>query len=68
MAKCKGRGILFIEEALGLGFISGPIGLEWAWPKIPIRVALNLFSGIKCSCEICFYREQSGLEFRRTDD
>jgi hypothetical protein len=41
MAKCKGRGILFIEEALGLGFLSGPIGLEWAWPKIPNQAALN---------------------------
>jgi hypothetical protein len=25
----------------------GCAGLEWAWPKIPIRVALNLISGIK---------------------
>jgi hypothetical protein len=30
---CKGRGLLFIEENLGLGFLSGPIGLGWAGPK-----------------------------------
>jgi hypothetical protein len=29
---------------LGLGFPSGPIGLEWAWPKIRIRAALIYFS------------------------
>jgi hypothetical protein len=26
---CKVRGLLFIEEALGLGFPSGPNGLGW---------------------------------------
>jgi hypothetical protein len=31
IAKCKGRGILFIEEALRLGLLSGPNGL--GWPK-----------------------------------
>jgi hypothetical protein len=43
MAKCKGRGILFIEEALGLGFLSGPNGLGWAWPKTHNRAVLNIF-------------------------
>jgi hypothetical protein len=37
------RWILFIEEVLGLGFLSGLIGLEWAWPKTLNRVALNYF-------------------------
>jgi hypothetical protein len=37
------KGLLFIEEVLGLGFLSGPIGLEWAWPKPLNRVALNYF-------------------------
>jgi hypothetical protein len=36
------RGLLFIEEVLGLGFLSGPIGLEWAWPKTLNRVALKI--------------------------
>jgi hypothetical protein len=31
IVKCKGRGVLFIEEALGLGFLVGQMG--WAWPK-----------------------------------
>jgi hypothetical protein len=26
VAKCKGRWILFIEEALGLGFLMGSVG------------------------------------------
>jgi hypothetical protein len=43
MAKCKGRGILFIEEALGLGFLSGLNGLGWAWPKTRNRAVLNIF-------------------------
>jgi hypothetical protein len=33
MAKCKERGILFIEEVLGLGFLSGLNGLGWAGPN-----------------------------------
>jgi hypothetical protein len=28
--KCKRGALLFIENLLGLGFLSGPIGLEWA--------------------------------------
>jgi hypothetical protein len=28
---------------LGLGFLSGPYGLCWAWPKTRKRVALNIF-------------------------
>jgi hypothetical protein len=41
IAKCKRRGILFIEEALGLGFLSGLNGL--GLPKTLNRVALNIF-------------------------
>jgi hypothetical protein len=33
LPSAKGRGIQFIEEALGLGFPSGPNGLGWAGPK-----------------------------------
>ena len=43
IAKCKGRGILFIDMGLGLGFLSGLNGLEWAWPKTLNRVALIIF-------------------------
>jgi hypothetical protein len=32
--RCKGRVLLFIEEALGLGFLSGLNGLGWAGPKL----------------------------------
>jgi hypothetical protein len=32
-------------------------GLEWAWPKIPIRVALNLFSGIKMFLRVSSVRK-----------
>jgi hypothetical protein len=28
------RGTSIYRHGLGLGFFSGPIGLEWAWPKI----------------------------------
>jgi hypothetical protein len=42
IAKCMGRGILFIEEALGLGFLSGPIGLGWAGPNTKLG-ALIIF-------------------------
>jgi hypothetical protein len=38
---CKGRGLLYIEENLGLGFLSGPIGLGWAGPTRN-RAALNI--------------------------
>jgi hypothetical protein len=31
------------RHELGLGFFSGPIGLEWAWPKTPKRAALIYF-------------------------
>ena len=30
------RGTSIYRHGLGLGFFSGPIGLEWAWPKIQI--------------------------------
>jgi hypothetical protein len=30
---CKGRGVHIYRGALGLGFLSGPIGLGWAGPK-----------------------------------
>ena len=32
------------RHGLGLGFLSGPNGLEWAWPKKLNRVAPNYFS------------------------
>jgi hypothetical protein len=60
----QGRGIRIYRETLGLGFQLGQMG----WPKTLNRVALNYFSEIKCSRGIGFYREQSKLEFRRTDD
>jgi hypothetical protein len=31
------------RHVLGLGFLSGPIGLEWAWPKTRNRAAPNYF-------------------------
>jgi hypothetical protein len=37
------RGTSIYRYGLGLGFFSGPIGLEWAWPKITNRAALNYF-------------------------
>jgi hypothetical protein len=30
---CKGRGTSIYRRGLGLGFLSGPIGLGWAGPK-----------------------------------
>jgi hypothetical protein len=44
----RGRAPIY-RHGLGLGFFSGPNGLEWAWPKTCNRAALNLFFGIKCS-------------------
>ena len=43
---CKGRGVLFIEGALGLGFQMGPIGLVWAGPNTQTGCA-KLFFRIK---------------------
>jgi hypothetical protein len=37
------RGTSIYRHVLGLGFLSGPIGLEWAWPKILNRATLNSF-------------------------
>jgi hypothetical protein len=31
------------RHGLGLGFFSGPNGLEWAWPKTLNRVTLIIF-------------------------
>jgi hypothetical protein len=39
----QGRSTSIYRKWLGLGFLSGPIGLEWAWPKILNRVVLNYF-------------------------
>jgi hypothetical protein len=55
---CKGRGVLFIEGALGLGFQMGPIGLVWAGPNTQTGCT-NLFSGIKMFLRI--------LSLRRTE-
>jgi hypothetical protein len=33
MSPIARRGLLFIEEILGLGFQMGPNGLAWTWPK-----------------------------------
>jgi hypothetical protein len=41
--KCKRGGTSIYRHGLGLGFLSGPIGLEWAWPKTLKRTALNYF-------------------------
>lgn len=45
------RGLLFIEEVLGLGFLSGPNGLGWAWPKTQNRDALNIFQNKNAPAE-----------------
>jgi hypothetical protein len=39
----QGERVHIYKEALGLGFLSGPIGLEWTWPKTLKRAALNYF-------------------------
>ena len=36
-------GTSIYRHELGLGYFSGPIGLEWALPKIFNRAALNYF-------------------------
>jgi hypothetical protein len=43
IAKCKERGLLFIEEALGLGFLNGPYWAGLGWPKTLNRDALIYF-------------------------
>jgi hypothetical protein len=37
------RGTSIYRHGLGLGFLSGPNGLGWAWPKTRNRVVLNIF-------------------------
>jgi hypothetical protein len=37
-------GTSIYRHELGLGFFSGTIGLEWAWPKTLKRAALIYFS------------------------
>jgi hypothetical protein len=50
---------LFIEAALGLGFLSGPIGLGWIWPKTRNRVALNIFRNKNAPAEFVATEKQS---------
>jgi hypothetical protein len=52
----QGREILFIEEALGLGFLSGPIGLECAWPKTRNRAVITYFHFILWRFDYTDYR------------
>jgi hypothetical protein len=37
------RGTSIYRHGLGLGFLSGPNGLGWAWPKTRNRAVLNIF-------------------------
>jgi hypothetical protein len=37
------KGTSIYRHGLGLGFLSGPNGLGWAWPKTQNRAALNIF-------------------------
>jgi hypothetical protein len=39
------------RHVLGLGFVSGPIGLGWAWPKTRNRAALNIFQNKNAPAE-----------------
>jgi hypothetical protein len=64
----QGRGIRIYKHGLGLGFLSRPIGLEWAWPKIPNRVALNIFRNKNASVEFVSMENRAKLEFGRTDN
>jgi hypothetical protein len=41
--KVQGRSTSIYRKWLGIGFLSGPIGLEWAWPKILNQAVLNYF-------------------------
>jgi hypothetical protein len=60
---CKGRGVLFIEGALGLGFQMGWVGLaqnaKWA--------ALNIFRNKMFPRNLSVHRTER-KRFRRTDD
>jgi hypothetical protein len=44
--KCQMQGERdpIYRHGLGLGFLSGPNGLEWAWPKTRNQAALKYFS------------------------
>jgi hypothetical protein len=52
----------------GLGFLSGPSGLEWAWPKTLNRVALNYFQIKNAPAEFVETEKQSEIEFGRMND
>jgi hypothetical protein len=55
----QGRGIRIYREILGLGFLSGPNGLEWAWPKILYWAALNYFRNKNALAESVATEKQS---------
>jgi hypothetical protein len=42
-SQVQGRSTSIYRHGQGLGFLSGPNGLEWAWPKTLNRAALNIF-------------------------
>ena len=42
-SQVQGRSTSIYRHGLGLGFLSGPNGLEWAWPKTLNRVTLIIF-------------------------
>jgi hypothetical protein len=42
-SQVQGRSTSIYRHGLGLGFLCWPNGLEWAWPKMLNRVALNYF-------------------------
>jgi hypothetical protein len=46
------------RRALGLGFLSGPNGLEWAWPKILYWAALNYFRNKNAPAELVCTRNR----------
>ena len=50
-SQVQGRSTSIYRHGLGLGFLSGPNGLEWAWPKMLNRVALNYFQSKNASAE-----------------
>jgi hypothetical protein len=39
----QGERAPIYRHVLGLGFLSGPLGLEWAWPKTCNRLCQNIF-------------------------
>jgi hypothetical protein len=68
ICQVQGERAPIYRHGLGLGFLSGPNGLKWAWPKTLNRVTLNYFQSKNAPAEIVATVKTERNRVRRTDN